>query len=327
MKERSNLPLLSKYEKILKEDPNSLVFAPLAEIYRKSGEYKKAVHICDAGLQLNPNYVSGKVVLANCYYEMGNFEKSKLIISPLVSDNIDNILLQKIWGKINLELGSEELALDCFKRLLFMCPRDEELSKLVNSLEKNRLPVNDIEQKELEQEKINLKQWQKKDFNSNDEMLYENGISIEKETPLIIAQMYINNGDYVTANELLNDCNDIDDESLKDKVLNLKAICDEKLNDERSIVIENEESSNLESKNDGNNFMSYFDQKIKDFDLLINDDDLIENESSKEEKDSIITEDISNKLWPSTSKDHVFLDSCNDFFSKLANYSKIVLTR
>ena len=62
---RNNLPLIDKYKKILKEDRTSVVFAPLAEIYRKSGEFKKAIQICKEGLEYSPSYLSGKLVLGH----------------------------------------------------------------------------------------------------------------------------------------------------------------------------------------------------------------------------------------------------------------------
>ena len=138
---RNNLPLLDKYEKIIREDKSSLVFAPLAEIYRKSGEFKKAIKICNEGLEYNPDYISGRLVLANCYYELEDYRHAFEVIKNYIDTNLDNNMLQKTWGKINLELGNTEVALECFKKLLFIFPGDREIAELVENLEMEISPL------------------------------------------------------------------------------------------------------------------------------------------------------------------------------------------
>ncbi|MEK6725303.1 MAG: tetratricopeptide repeat protein [Deltaproteobacteria bacterium] len=93
-------PEINKYLAILSKDPGSMVFAPLAEAYRKAGMLDEAIATARDGLKLRPDYVSGMVALGRAYFEKGllaeareNLEKV-LIIAP------DNIIAAGILEEI-----------------------------------------------------------------------------------------------------------------------------------------------------------------------------------------------------------------------------------
>jgi predicted regulator of Ras-like GTPase activity (Roadblock/LC7/MglB family) len=51
----------------LVNDPNSLVFASLADIYREEGMIEEALAMCQAGLALHPRHIPGQLVLAKIH--------------------------------------------------------------------------------------------------------------------------------------------------------------------------------------------------------------------------------------------------------------------
>ena len=66
---------IAKCNKLLDANPNSQIFAALAEAYRKKGELDKAFRICQGGLRIHPSYGSAHVVMAKinrCQYEQVN---------------------------------------------------------------------------------------------------------------------------------------------------------------------------------------------------------------------------------------------------------------
>lgn len=242
---RNNLPLLDKYERILKEDKKSVVFAPLAEIYRKSGEFKKAIKVCKKGLSHNQNYLSGIIVLAHCYYELEDFKTAHNTLEDYIDKNVDNILLQKLWGKINLSINKTQVALDCFKKLLFLFPSDLELSELVENLEADISPLRpDI--LDDENNKINLKNWEQKP-------LVDFEIKKNKTTPISFAKLFNDIGDSDKVNEIL--CNI--EEDISEKVKDVE-------------VRNNQEDLSTEEK-PKNKLMDYFDLKVDQISSLIDD--------------------------------------------------------
>lgn len=133
----SNLsPIIIKYEKALEADPRSRVFAPLAEAYRKVGLLDNAFTVLKKGLRYNPDYLLGYLTLAQCYMDKGEANLSYSTLRPLVSQNRDNIKLQKLFGESAIRTENKEEALDTFKYLLFLQPRDSESAKRVEELER-----------------------------------------------------------------------------------------------------------------------------------------------------------------------------------------------
>jgi tetratricopeptide (TPR) repeat protein len=111
------------------------VFAPLAEGYRKVGMTDKAMEILSQGIRYNPSYTMGYVGLAFCYNDLKQFNLAYSTLRPLTDGNRDNIRLQKLFAEVCLELFRKEEALETYKYLLFVNPRDKEVAKIVLALE------------------------------------------------------------------------------------------------------------------------------------------------------------------------------------------------
>ena len=128
-------PLFLKYQSEYEKNPRSRVFAPLAEAYRKFGMTDKAMDILSQGIRLHPSYVMGYLGMAFCYFDLKQFNLAYTTLRPLVEGNRDNIRLQKLFADICLELGHKEEALETYKYLLFINPRDKEIAAQVTMLE------------------------------------------------------------------------------------------------------------------------------------------------------------------------------------------------
>ena len=130
-------PLFLKYQADFEKNPRSRVFAPLAETYRKLGMTDKAMEILSQGIRHHPAYVMGYLGLAFCYYDLKQYTLAYSTLRPLVETSRDNIRLQKIFAEICIELGYKEEALDTYKYLLFINPRDKEVALNVSTLERS----------------------------------------------------------------------------------------------------------------------------------------------------------------------------------------------
>ena len=129
-------PLFLKYQTDYEKNPRSRVFAPLAETYRKLGMVDKAMEILSQGIRFHPTYVMGYLGLAFCYFDLKQYNLAYNTLRPLVETSRDNIRLQKLFADVCLEIGNKEEALDTYKYLLFINPRDKEAAIRVSSLEK-----------------------------------------------------------------------------------------------------------------------------------------------------------------------------------------------
>jgi tetratricopeptide (TPR) repeat protein len=117
-------PEMEKYQAMLAKNPNSRVFAALAECYRKQGMLDEAIHLCIDGVQKYPNYMSGRVALGRAYFDKGMIKEAKEELEKVVSITPNNIVANKVLGDIHLfeeDLGG---ALGFFNKVISMSPED-----------------------------------------------------------------------------------------------------------------------------------------------------------------------------------------------------------
>ncbi len=128
-------PLFLKYQSEYEKNPNSRVFAPLADLYRKVGMTDRAMEILANGIRNHPTYVLGHVGMANCYFDIQQFSLAYTTLKPFIEVDRDNIKLQRLYAETCLRLDKKEEALNTFKYLLFMVPKDKEIAEYVKKLE------------------------------------------------------------------------------------------------------------------------------------------------------------------------------------------------
>ena len=204
-KQNSYSPLLLKYLKAYETNPRSRVFAPLAETYRKMGMGEKAMAILKEGIKNNPGYTLGYLGLSFCYFDQEQYSLAYTTLRPLVGESRDNLRLQKLFGNVCLQINHLEEALETFKYLLFINPRDVEVAKHVKILEDKLMSpfTNDKNSSEFIDDEIMEKEdffqiddlnsspmfkdennWSQVDFSSNeDSKEQEDDILFEEHNP------------------------------------------------------------------------------------------------------------------------------------------------
>ena len=88
---------VEKYQKILEKDPNSQVFAPLAEAYREMGMLPEAQKVVTAGVQRHPQFVGGLVTFARIYRDL---KQPTRALEALKTIEYHQIILRTDAGKI-----------------------------------------------------------------------------------------------------------------------------------------------------------------------------------------------------------------------------------
>lgn len=134
---RNQSALLAKYHQLYQKNPRSKVFAPLAESYRKLGMLEDALKILREGIKSHPSYALGYIVLANCYFDQQKYELCYNTLRPLVGAHQDNISLQKLFAQTCLQISHLDEALETYKYLLFMNPKDRFFADQVKKLEED----------------------------------------------------------------------------------------------------------------------------------------------------------------------------------------------
>ncbi len=121
---------IDKLEKKLEKDPSSIVFVQLAEEYRKMGRIDDAINVCIEGIKHHPNYWTAYILLAKCYFEKEEYEKSKEYLEQALSGSPDNIQAISLIAETYEKLNIWDKALDKYRILQLLSPNQETENKI-----------------------------------------------------------------------------------------------------------------------------------------------------------------------------------------------------
>jgi tetratricopeptide (TPR) repeat protein len=115
--------------------PDSRLFAPLADAYRKSGDLDRAIALCEKGLERYPSYASAHVILGKCFYDKGATERARSEFLSVIELDQENMVALKFLGDILAAEGDRESAARYYRRLLAVDPTNEEVEAALGKLE------------------------------------------------------------------------------------------------------------------------------------------------------------------------------------------------
>jgi tetratricopeptide (TPR) repeat protein len=143
---------IERYQNILQKDPNSQVFAPLAEAYREMGLFKEAEQIAKNGVKRHPHFAAGFVVYARVLKELNRLEECLRYLQKAIELSPDNIMAHHLQAEACLLSKRPKEALKAFKMVLFLNPNSERARKAVSKLES--LTADEYEDEVFEMSKL-----------------------------------------------------------------------------------------------------------------------------------------------------------------------------
>lgn len=123
--------LEEKYRKA----PESRIFAPLADAYRKAGRVEEAIELCEKGLARYPEYASAHVILGKCFYDKGATERSRAEFEKVMELDPENMVALKFMGDILLAEGKRADAAGYYRKLLAIDPTNGSVEQTLKDLE------------------------------------------------------------------------------------------------------------------------------------------------------------------------------------------------
>jgi tetratricopeptide (TPR) repeat protein len=129
---------ISRYRQILAREPTSLIFAALAEAYRKRSLLRQAIEVCRRGLRAHPNFLSGRVALARAYAEAGQTELARKELEKVVSSAPDNLAAQRLLAEIYRENHNLDQLERTLHRILALDASDEKAREGLVWIEQQR---------------------------------------------------------------------------------------------------------------------------------------------------------------------------------------------
>jgi tetratricopeptide (TPR) repeat protein len=138
---------IAKCNKILGENPNSQIFAALAEAYRKKGMLDEAFRTCQTGLRIHPKYVSAHMVMARINLDKGMYDWAEIEVNKAVVLEGSSFATDMLLAEIYCNRGEFTAAKKILKQLQQLDPGNKQILKMIELTEK--IPVEAAQELEL----------------------------------------------------------------------------------------------------------------------------------------------------------------------------------
>jgi tetratricopeptide (TPR) repeat protein len=127
---------IERLEQKIARDPDSKLFVPLAEEYRKAGMVDEAINLLVQGLEKQPHYLSARVSLGKIYMSKGLLNEAKEEFQKVITIIPENLYAHKKLAELYQELGEINNSISELKVVLNLNPTDEWAIATLSAIEK-----------------------------------------------------------------------------------------------------------------------------------------------------------------------------------------------
>ncbi|MDH3889605.1 MAG: roadblock/LC7 domain-containing protein [candidate division Zixibacteria bacterium] len=120
-----------KCQKILAQDPNSQIFAALAEAMRRKGDLEKAFRVCQNGLKVHPSYGSAHVVMAKINLDRQLFDWAEIEARKAAECDGWTRATELLIAEIHIYKGEFQPAIKLLTKLHESDPANSQITKLL----------------------------------------------------------------------------------------------------------------------------------------------------------------------------------------------------
>jgi tetratricopeptide (TPR) repeat protein len=116
---------IHRYRALLRRDPRSRVFAPLAEACRREGLLDEALAVARAGVAQHPVYAGGRIALARALMDLGRVREAAEELDRAASASPGSAIAYRLLGEARARLHDRSGAFEAFARALALDPSDD----------------------------------------------------------------------------------------------------------------------------------------------------------------------------------------------------------
>jgi len=125
---------IRRHEERLARDPTSLVFAQLADLYRKVGRSRDAVTLCREGLTRYPHYTTARLILAKACLEEEAFAEAMAELQAVLEVNPKDVQCHRLAAEAHRRAGNLDAAVRHLEAAVGLDPGDRESKALLGLL-------------------------------------------------------------------------------------------------------------------------------------------------------------------------------------------------
>ena len=127
---------IEKCQRILDSDPNSQIFAALAEAHRKKGDLDLAFRVCKNGLKVHDDYGSAHVVMSKINLDRGQYDWAEIEAKRAADLDGRTRSVELLLSEIYIYKGEFSHAIKLLKELLSRDPENPQIQKLLEIAQK-----------------------------------------------------------------------------------------------------------------------------------------------------------------------------------------------
>lgn len=128
---------IAKCNKLLDANPNSQIFAALAEAYRKKGDIDQAFRICQTGLRIHPDYGSAHMVMARINVDKGMFDWAEIEANKVIDIEGNSHTTDLLLAEIYISKGEFTKASKLLDELHKNDPANSQVNRFLELVKKN----------------------------------------------------------------------------------------------------------------------------------------------------------------------------------------------
>jgi tetratricopeptide (TPR) repeat protein len=140
---------IERLQQKIAKDPDSKLFVPLAEEYKKAGMVDEAINVLIQGLEKQPNYLSARVSLGKIYMGKGLLNEARDEFKKVIAIIPDNLYAHKKLAEIYQELGERDNAMKELHSVLNLNPTDEWAVSNLSAIEQETKQIPEEEPYEI----------------------------------------------------------------------------------------------------------------------------------------------------------------------------------
>ena len=126
---------IEDYRRQLAEDPDSRVFAPLAELLHQTGRTEEALSLLADGVVRHPQYLSAQVIQARLYLATGQRKRAANLLRSILGRDGQNVVVLSLLTDEYLAAGQEVEAAELLRKLVTLDPDQSRWRRELQRLE------------------------------------------------------------------------------------------------------------------------------------------------------------------------------------------------
>ncbi len=123
-------------ERKLQDNQDSLFFARLADSYMQSGQLDDAIELCERGVRIHPQYVTGHFILGKCYVRKKLFDQAEKELKRVIDFDGKYIAAQHEFAELMAQIGWNTKGEQAFEEILRIDPLNEKARQRLAELKK-----------------------------------------------------------------------------------------------------------------------------------------------------------------------------------------------